>query len=151
MVGVCRFSCPHDLFFRDALTSVGDIIADGSVEEPRVLEHHAECAAQLPTLELRNVHAINRDFAAVDFIETHQQVHEGRFASAGGADNRNHLARLDIDIHILHQHGIFFVAELDMLELNRSLRSPNNLRINSLGNFLRLIEQFKDTLGRGHR
>ncbi len=25
------------------------------------------------------------------------------------------------------------------------------MRINCLGNFLRLIEQFKDTLGRGHR
>ena len=46
VVGVGRFGRLDNLLFRGILASIGDIVANGSVEEPRILQHHAEHAAQ---------------------------------------------------------------------------------------------------------
>src|SRR6266700_3437297 len=141
---------PDDLFLRGAITAIGDISADGPVEEPGILEYHTESAAQFPTFDLCNVHSIYQNLAAVDFIEAHQQVDKGCLASAGWTDNRDHLSRQDINIHILHQYGVFFITKPDMLELDRALGSHNDLRVDRLRYLLLLIKQFKDALRRRH-
>ena len=51
--------------------------------------------------DLRDVDAIDQDLPTVDFIETHQQVDQGRLAGAGWADNRDHLSWFDVDVHVL--------------------------------------------------
>ena len=56
------------------LSSIGDIVADRAVKQPRILQHHAEQAAQVAALDSVISDAVNRDAAAIHFVEPHQQV-----------------------------------------------------------------------------
>src|SRR6266496_2971292 len=151
VVGLCRFCSLHNLFFGGSFTAIRDILADRPVKEPGILQHHAEQSAQIPTLDLPDVHSVNRDAASVHVIETHQQVDQCRFASTCRADNRDSLSRCDIDVHVLHQWNIFFIAKLDMIELDHASWMLDHLRIHRVWNLFFLIQQFKDTLSRGNR
>src|SRR5260370_5969795 len=151
MVGVCRSGCLDNLCVRGVLPSIGDILTDGPVKEPCILKHHAECAAQVSTFDMRNIYAIHQNPTTIDFVEAHQQIDQGGLARACRTDNGDPLSWLDIDIHILHQDGIFFIAKLDMLELDCRLWMLKNLRISGLRYLLLLIEQLKDMLSRRHR
>ena len=52
------------------------------MEQPGVLEDHAERAAQVVAGHLAGVDAVDRDPPAVDLVEAHQQVDERRLAGA---------------------------------------------------------------------
>ncbi|MNE52090.1 hypothetical protein D3C80_1467480 [compost metagenome] len=123
VVGMSSLSCAYDIGFRSTFAAVRDIIADRAVEQPGILQHHPEFAAQLAALHLGDVHTVNNDLAAADFIEAHQQVNQRRFAGAGRSDNCNRLSRLNIDVHVFNQNRIRLVAELHMTEFNSTLFS----------------------------
>ena len=91
------------------------------MEEPGILQHHAEHAAQVTAFEFRDINAVNQDLAAIDFVEAHQQIDEGGLAGASRTNNRDHLARLGVDIHVFHQDFFRAVTKLDMLELDGAL------------------------------
>jgi hypothetical protein len=47
--------------------------------------------------------AVDRDPPAVDLVEAHQQVDEGRLAGAGRTDDRDRLAGLDVEVEVVDQ------------------------------------------------
>jgi hypothetical protein len=49
-------------------------------------------------LQVPDVDAIHADGAAVDIVEAHQQVDEGRLAGAGQADDRDHPGAIASDM-----------------------------------------------------
>lgn len=67
---------------------------DGAAEQPGVLQHHAELVAQLVTGHRGDVHAVDRDLAALHVVEALEQVHQRGLAGAGGPDDGDLLTRL---------------------------------------------------------
>src|SRR5205807_9632980 len=61
--------------------------------------------------------SVDQDFARLVFVEARQQIHESRFARAGGADERDRLARARVKADVLKRRGAFFsIIETDIVE-----------------------------------
>ncbi len=60
---------------------------DGAFEEPGVLENHAKQVMDVFPGEVGNVLAVDANFATVQLVEPHEQVHQSRLACAGGTYN----------------------------------------------------------------
>ena len=119
-----------DLVLGRALAPVGDVLADGAAEQPRVLQHHAEQAAQVAARHVLRVHAVHDDAPAVDLVEAQQQVDQRGLAGAGGPDDGHGLAGLHVQGEVLDERRVGQVAERDVLELDvaaacaRTARTP---------------------------
>ena len=72
--------------------AVADVVADGAVEQPRVLQHHAEHRAQVVAREVADIVAAYLDGARLHVVEAHEQLDHGGLAGARGADQRDGLA-----------------------------------------------------------
>lgn len=70
------------LLVRNALLAVAEVVADAALEEPSVLQDHAEEVVHMLARHLRQRHAVNANFAAVQRIELHQQIDHRGFARA---------------------------------------------------------------------
>ncbi len=58
----------------------------------RVLQHHAERAAQLGLLDLGDVDAVVADLALIDVVEAIDEVGDGGLASTRGANKGDLLS-----------------------------------------------------------
>src|ERR1700674_3061891 len=76
-----------------------------AAKQERVLQHDSELAPQVLHTQVKNVGAVEQNFAALDIVETQQELNRSRFARACMADNGNGLARFDADGTIA-QHPI---------------------------------------------
>jgi hypothetical protein len=72
-VGLCGPRRRRDLLVGRVRAAVGDVGAHGVREEERLLEHHADRAAQRRQPQLADVHARHRDRALVHVVEAGQQ------------------------------------------------------------------------------
>ena len=116
------FGRGNDLFVGGVGLAVGDVLADGAGAQPGVLQHHAVAAAQGSAGHVPDVVAGNGDGAAVDIIEPHEQVDEGGLAAAGGADDGDALAGLDVQVQALDEGAVRQVAEGDILQFHMAVR-----------------------------
>ena len=67
-----------------------------------MLEHHADAmpkAAQLRVVEFRDAFALHPHLAGAGPLEQIQHSYQGAFARSGSADNTEHFALLDVQIH----------------------------------------------------
>ena len=72
-----------------------NISLDRAGEQERILQHHAEAAAQLGEVHLLDVHAIDADRAFLHVVEAQQQRDDRGLARAGVADDGDGFAGLD--------------------------------------------------------
>ena len=79
---------------RGVQPSVRDVVADAAVEQPGVLEDHAEARPQLVPGELADIVAIERDATRVHVVEAHQQIDQRGLAGPGRAHDGDRRARL---------------------------------------------------------
>src|SRR5690606_32070506 len=86
----------HDLFERGVGPPVCDVVPDRPLEQPCVLEHHADLAAEIGPTHLRDVHAVEGDATRIEVVETHQQVDQRRLSGAGVADDGHRLSGLNV-------------------------------------------------------
>ncbi len=86
-----------DLFVGGVRAAVADVLHDGAVEQPGILQHHAEHAAQVVARELLDVVPVHQDGAAVDIVEAHQQLDHGGLAGAGRADDGDLLPGFGVE------------------------------------------------------
>ena len=89
------------------------------IEQVEVLEHHADILAHFVQIGflVGQVVAIHNDCAAGDFFQAVQAAQKSRLAAAGGAEDDNDLALIDIRRHIaqdLEVAEVFF----QMLNVN---------------------------------
>ena len=66
------FARRDDLLVAHAFLRIHDVLAHGALEHPSVLQHHRELVMYVPARHVLGVDAVNRDLAAIDFIEPHQ-------------------------------------------------------------------------------
>ena len=117
----CLGRC-HHLFEGGIRLAVGDVLPHGAGPEPGILQHHAVAAAQGGAGHVPDVGAGDFDGAAVDIIEPHEQVDEGGLAAAGGADDGDALAGLDVQRQTLDERAVGQIAEGDVLDLDVAVR-----------------------------
>ena len=116
------------------------------MEQPRVLEHHAEQLAHIVAIDVAHVDAADADSAALHVVETHEQLDERRLASPRGTHERDSLALFDLRAEILDDDLLGVITELHMIELDVA-RQVGSI---DLGVFLGLflsLEELEHTLG----
>ncbi|MNM97300.1 hypothetical protein D3C81_1098010 [compost metagenome] len=150
VVGVRRFGGTHDFLLHCTFAAVGDVIADRTVKQPRILQDHPEQVAQVAAFHLGNVDPIHRDRSAVHLIEAHQQVDQRRFAGAGWPDDGDRLALFHVDVHIFDQQMFRIVTELDMIERHIAARLFQYSGIRCFRYLFFLIQDFKHPLRRSY-
>ena len=139
MVDVGGFGRLDHLFARCADAAVGDVVVDGAVEDPGVLQHQRVCAAQRFHRKVLVGHVIHINLAGDGLVEAHQQVDDGCLAGAGGPDDGNHLARLGVEIHVA-EDGLFrAVGEIDVLELDFAADLRKLLGVLEVGDLIGLV------------
>ena len=76
-----------------------EVLLDGQVgEEVEVLEHHAHLLAHGVNVGFVHFHALKFDAAAGGDLQPVQAAQEGGLAAAGGADQADHIAAVDVDV-----------------------------------------------------
>ena len=130
--------------------AVADVVANGAVEQPRVLQHHAEQAAQIVAREIADVRAADLDAARLHVVEAHEQLDHGGLAGARGADQRDGLAFRHLGREVLDHRLLRIVAEAHVVELHVALH-VGGTGGRMVGLLLGRVEELKDALGgRGH-
>src|SRR5262249_11504668 len=87
-----------------------------------------------------------------DVIEARQQVDDGALPAAGGAQQRDRLARLHLERHAVQDRvAAFEVAERDVVELDATLYVLELERVRLVGDVGLGIQDLEDALHRRRR
>ena len=97
---------------------VRDILGNGAVKEPRILQDHAKLAPKIAASQIARVYPVKRDASTVYLVEAHQQVDEGSLAGTRCANDGYLLSRMSYEVNIVHQGIILVVPKTDVLKGN---------------------------------
>ena len=148
MAGLGAFDHPLLADGLALVQAVEQVLADRAVEQPGVLQNHAEMLAQVVTGDVARIHAVDGDRTALDLIEAHEQVDQRGLAGAGRADDGDRLAGLGLQRQVLDQRLGRIVAELDVVEAHQTLDVLDVLGVLAFGHLLGLVQELEDAFGR---
>ena len=100
-VDLGEVGCRADVVVRGFPAPVLDIVADGVVEQHRVLRNHADRRPQARLRHLGDVLAVDQDAAARRLVEAEQEARDRRLAGAGRADDGDRAPRRHLEAHPL--------------------------------------------------
>ena len=140
----------EDLLLGGVRTRVRDVLPDRALEQPGVLQHHADPRPQVVPRHVGDVDAVQGDPAGVQLVEPHDEVHQRRLARPGRTDDGDGLARLDAQVEALDERLVGRVGERHVLEGHASLGRPDLGRRGGLRVLLGRVEHVEHPLGRGH-
>ena len=116
MVGIGGLGGGNDLFVGGIQTAIADILHDGALEQPGVLQHHAEALAQGTAVKVADVVAVQGDGAGIHIVEPHEQLDHGGLTGTGGANDGDLLAGLHIAAEIVDDGLFGHITEPDMVK-----------------------------------
>src|SRR6185312_12524600 len=122
----CRPGGLENLLVRRIGPAITDVVADGAVEEPGVLQHHAGLRPQLIAPQSRDVDAVEGDPALIQLVEAQDEVDERGLAGAGGTDDGNGVAGLGHQREVLDERLLRLISEGDSLELDAAPHRRRN-------------------------
>ena len=96
--------------------AVADVVADGVVEQHRVLRHHADRGAQRVLRDIADILAVDQDAAAGDIVEAEQQPRDRRLAGAGRADDGDGMPGRDFEAQAFEDRPRRFIGERNIVE-----------------------------------
>lgn len=134
-----------------ARPAVGDVVAHRVVEEERVLEHHADLAAQRTLLQRPQVHAVHADRARRRVVEPLQQRHHRALPRAARADQCDHLARADVQVDRLQHRLPLLIGEADAVELDLAPQLPHDLGVRRIAKRVLRVQDREDHVQRDRR
>src|SRR6185503_17445863 len=106
---------------RGVAAAVADVLGDRAVEEEDFLLDDAEQTTIAVYLDLAQIDAIEFDRAFAGIVEASNEVAERRLARATGADQRDHLAGLDIEVDLLEHASVGpGIGEVDIAQCDAS-------------------------------
>ena len=153
VVSVGSLGGGNHFFVGSIQTAIADVLHDGALEQPCVLQHHAEALAQSAAVKVTHIVAIQGDGTGIHIIEAHEQLDHGGLACAGGADDGHLLAGLDLTAEIVDDGLVRGVAEADMAECHLTVDAAG---VGPAGRvclliLFRLVQKFEHPLsGSGH-
>ena len=142
-----RLGRREDLVLGGVGLPVRNVVPDGAVEEPGVLQHHADLASQVAAAHRGDVDAVQRDATGSQLVEPHDEVDERGLASPGRTHDRNGVAGLGDQGKVLDQRLVRVVTERHVLELHPSAAHGVARGLNRIGRLVLDIEQIEDPLG----
>ena len=146
VVAACGTCSGFDLGIARIGASVADVLADGAVKQPGILQHHGKLAAQRRAVPVAHVDALDAQRTAVHIVEALQQLDERGLAGAGGTDDGDGLAGLRLAAKVVDDGLVGRVAKLDMVKLHVAGALLGNLRVGLLL-LLGRGQELKHTLG----
>ena len=96
----------------------GDVLADGAVEQERVLQDDAELRPVRLQPDGREVDAVDQNVPCGRLVEGGDQADDRRFARAGGADKRGHGARLGNEVDAVQHRLASVYSKSDVPKLD---------------------------------
>ena len=97
------------------------VLADGPVEQERLLEDDPDMLPQRGLRERADVRAADGDRPRPRVVKPQQQRDERALAAAGVADESNFLARSHQEVDVAQDRGLAVVAERDVPELDAAV------------------------------
>ncbi len=149
-----RICCPCDcfyLFLRRSQSPVGNIFANSSAEEDRLLEHDADLFAPAFQLDMPDIPAVNSDTPALHIEEARNHVRDGGFPSPARSHERNDLAALSLEGDSMKHLRLAIVAEVHLLEAHMALHRWQGKRPWLITDGVGLVKQLEETLGGSQR
>ena len=113
----CRF---NDFFFRRIRLAIGDIFANRSREQQRVLQHDRDLCPQSFLSDLANFAAIKCDRTRCRIIKTWHETEQCALAGSSAARQSNDLIRFDAQIDITQHISLGGVAKAYGLKCDRT-------------------------------
>ena len=132
-----------DLLLGGARAPVGDVVADGVVEQHGVLRHDTDGGAQAGLGVVAHVVAVDDDAAFAHVIEAEQQAGERGFSGAGRPDDGDLVAGGHGEIDALEDFAFRLVAEMHVLEGDGAWRIVGQFRC-KLDRIRRVLHLFVD-------
>src|SRR6185312_5153650 len=126
--------------------AVSDVLPDGARKQDSILQHETDLAAQRILLDLLDVVTIDFDDTVNGIVEASDEVDDGRLARAGGTDQRDRLARLDLDVHIPENGLVFRIPEVDVLDADLTLDRWQVARTGRIAHLVLVAQHFLDAL-----
>ena len=150
IVGVGMARGGDDFIARCTGPAQFDVPADGVVEQDGFLGDDGDLISQIARGDAADVHAADADDAPLRVIKSQEQIGERGFAGAAGADERDELAGLDLQLDVV-QRDFFAVGKMDVVELNVRAGGLECFWLRWLKDGVSHIEQIKDALAGGAR
>ena len=126
--------------------AVADVFHDRALEEPRVLQHHAEGTPQITARIVAHVAPVDEDGAGVHIVKAHEQLDHGGLAGAGRADDGDSPARRHVAAPVVDDRLREIVAEAHVAERHVAADVVRRSGQRGVGRLLRLLEEGKHAL-----
>ncbi|MNR14049.1 hypothetical protein D3C85_1304990 [compost metagenome] len=110
-------------------TAVGDVVANGTVQQGGILRDHADGAAQTVLRHFCDVLAVDANLPAVYIIEAQQQVDERGFACSGSAYQADFFARANVQAQAIEHLAFAIVVEAHIVEGYRPAGGHQHTRV----------------------
>ncbi len=148
IVRVGHFGGGDDLLFGSIRAAIGDVGADGAVEQGGILRDHADVAAEAVLRDFRDVLVIDGDGAIGEFVEAQQQVDQCAFARAGVADEADLLACRDGEVEVFDDRiGLRVIAEGNVVKADLPAFYVQRFGLLGIGECVRLDEHLHGFFG----
>ena len=140
-----------DFLVRRVQSSVTDVFHHGIREQMRVLQHHRDILPENITLDIHDVHAVDRDMPFLHVIKTVQKVGHRCLPGTGRTDKRDLLSRMRIKADMFEDQPVRIVSERNVVKTNISPHAGHRGRAFAVG-FLRFgIHNIEHALRAGER
>ena len=110
----------NDFFFRRIRLAIGDVFANRSREQQRVLQHDRDLCPQSFLSDLANFAAIKCDRTRCRIIKTWHETEQCALAGSSAARQPNDLIRFDAQIEFPQDISICGIAEAYGLKCDRA-------------------------------
>ena len=155
-VGMSTTGGPLNLLAHGARTAVGYVVVHGALEQPAVLQHHAERPTQTLAGARLDGHPVDANLTRVHVVKAQEQIDESRLAAPSGAHKRHTHTRARVQADV-SQHGMLFdIRKINMVKHDIARRNSRACRMHvQLDRIFRIrhvlngIEERENTARRG--
>jgi len=113
----------QDFFVGGVVAAQGNVLLDGATDQPDLLQHHAQFAAQVGGVDLAHIHAVHQDRTRVGFVQPQNQLGHRGLARAHLAHNGHLFTGRDAERDFVQRRfGGTGVGKRDIPELNAALK-----------------------------
>ena len=89
-----------DVFLGNSRAPIGDVVAQGVIEQHRFLRHYPNLPAQRCERHLAYIAAVDQRASGGDIKKSRDQMHQGAFAGAARTHHRQHFSRLHFQVDV---------------------------------------------------
>ncbi len=132
------FAACSDLRVGRVRPAVGDVVVHRAMQQRGILRDHADLLAERFLRHLGDVLPVDEDAAALQVVETEEQVDQRRLAGAGAADQPDLFARPDGDGEILDDLGGAAIMEAGVIEDDLAVADIERRRVGDVADGDRL-------------